>query len=148
MIKLGPRAWNNVLIFAMLFMVYLFSVSNNLLNKSEDVPEVMPLLPPYSVIMSIQFADVKIERIGQDWRIDNNAYQASELSLLLQRWESLEVMPIERAADNNPYIVTLMIAGEEKPRVVGLFEMNDDAVLRFQGQFFKVAALDFGSLVP
>lgn len=147
MLKLGQRAWNNILIFVMLFMVYLFSVSNNLINNASSEDSTMRLLPPYSVIMSMQFADVQIERIGQDWRFDNANYSVETLATIVNRWEVLEVRPVQYTPDGNPYVITMKLAGEENPRVIQLFHTHAQPVLSFQGNMFKVIEWTFAELV-
>ncbi|XOV80094.1 MAG: hypothetical protein ACFHVJ_03850 [Aestuariibacter sp.] len=148
MLKLGQRGWNNVLIFAMLFMVFLFSTSNKLLQNNSEQPTSMRLFPPYTIVMKIQFADVTLQRIGQDWRIDNTGYEVAPLVVLLHRWEGLEVQPIADPPVGNPYIITLSLAGEEKPRVVSLYEQQELAVISYQGNYFNIDKWGFRELVP
>lgn len=70
-IKLSKRGWNNVLIFASMFMIVLFNYSHQLINKPSASGERQPLLPIESILQSIDYSGIKFERIGSNWRISS-----------------------------------------------------------------------------
>ena len=155
MLRLSQKAWNNVVIFAMLFMVYLFTVSNNLLQDGDDgKAEKQPLFPPYSVIMSMDFGVARVDRIGQDWRVSGELSEARsedllpELQQIMDTWSNLEAIPFVAQPDSPPYIVTILLAGEDKKRVYQVFQQGDDVLLRLGADWYLAEEKNIGLLFP
>lgn len=149
MFNLTQRAWNNVIIFAMLFMVYLFSISNKLIVQNNDDERLRFLLPEHSIIMQIDFAEVTLERIGQSWRTKGSDQWAMEtLQSLIHNWGHLIVYEQDFTDINNPYIVTLLLAGEEKPRVLQVASLTEDIIINSEGKSFLVPKTQMDDLVP
>ena len=150
MLRLSHRAWNNVVILAMLFMVYLFTLSNDMINSDESTAkELMPLFPPFSVIMTLDFGIARIERIGQDWRIkDNVEATLGELVDISENWRTLEVRPTTIKPKQAPYIVSILLAGEDKKRVFQLFPEKSGLVLHSNGQYYQTENTAIQSLFP
>ena len=150
MLRLSHRAWNNVVILAMLFMVYLFTLSNDMINSDESTTaELMPLFPPFSVIMTLDFGIARIERIGQDWRIkDNPEATLNDLVQISENWRTLEVRPTTTTPEQSPYIVSVLLAGEDKKRVFQLFPEESGLVLHSNGQNYQVDNIAIQSLFP
>lgn len=159
MLRLSQKAWNNVVIFAMLFMVYLFTVSNEMLNDDEG-SEVLkqPLFPAFSVIMSIDFGVIRLDRIGQDWRVSQNSTAGGTLveqqseDLLTQllgikdSWSNLEAIPFVAEPTTNPFIVTIQLAGEDKKRVYQLFEFDGGVLLNLNADWYFVDGVSITGL--
>lgn len=66
---LTQRGWNNVLIFASLFMIILFNSTHQKFVESEDETQKATLIKVDAIIQSMDFSGVKIERIGASWRV-------------------------------------------------------------------------------
>lgn len=150
MLRLSQKAWNNVVILAMLFMVFLFTLSNDMINTPDDAQdELMPLFPPYSVIMSLDFGFVRLERIGQDWRVKGDL-QASvdELVRLSENWWSLEVQNTTISPTESPYVVSVLLAGEDKKRVFKLYPSDAGLLLQSAGRFYLASGQQIGALYP
>lgn len=164
MLRLSQKAWNNVVIFAMLFMVYLFTVSNNLLQDGETgEAKRQPLFPAYSVVMTMDFGVVRLERIGQDWRVsgepskiesDESSKQTVSQHILpvllniMETWSTLEVIQYVAQPDSPPYIVAILLAGEDKKRVYQVFQQGSDVLLKCGADWFLVENEAVGALFP
>lgn len=149
MINLTQRAWNNVIIFAMLFMVYLFSISNELIIKNNDDDQVRFLFPEHSVIMQIKFSEVTLERIGQSWRTQgSDQWSMNSLQSLVHNWSKLIVHEQEYTSLNNPYIVTLLLAGEENNRVLQVSSVTDGVMINSGAKSYLVPETNMDELVP
>lgn len=149
MFNLTQRAWNNVIIFAMLFMVYLFSISNKLIVQNNDDARLRFLLPEHSVIMKISFPEVALERIGQSWRSRGSDRWAMDiLQSLIHNWSHLVVYEQDFARLTDPYIVTMLLAGEEKPRVVQIASVTDGLRINYAGKSFLVSDYQLDDLIP
>ena len=146
--KLSSKAWNNVIIFAMLFMVYLFSMSNNLIIENENRDKVRLLLPEHSVIMQIHFAEVSLERIGRSWRSKGSKqWSIDQLSALVTAWGKLTVHEIPFHNIAHPYVVTLLVAGEEKRRIFQLLERPDGVQINQAGRSYFTSHAKIGDLI-
>jgi hypothetical protein len=161
MLRLTQKAWNNVVIFAMLFMVYLFTISNDMLNDGETPrPEKEPLFPPFSVVMSVDFSIVKLDRIGQDWRVTGGPEQRlstpktdsdkllSELLTIMETWSNLEAIPFVAEPATDPYIVAIQLAGEDKKRVYQLYDFEDGVLFKLNANWFFVDGIAVEELYP
>lgn len=150
MLRLSQKAWNNVVIFAMLFMVYLFTVSNDMLNDGDSgQAEVLPLFPPYSVIMSMDFGVARLDRIGQDWRVEGQSVEVlPELKQIMETWSLLEAIPFITKPQSSPYIVAIQLAGEDKKRVYQVYQHNDDVLLKLNADLYLVDGIQARQLFP
>lgn len=150
MLRLSQKAWNNVVIFAMLFMVYLFTVSNDMLHDGDTgVPESEPLFPPYSVVMSMDFGVVRLDRIGQDWRVQGQSAEVlPDLMALMNTWSELEAISFFAEPDSAPFIATIQLAGEDRKRVYQLYSANDGVLLQLGADWFWVEGADVSQLFP
>ncbi|UAA38848.1 hypothetical protein KIH87_00260 [Paraneptunicella aestuarii] len=149
MFNLSQRAWNNVIIFAMLLMVYLFSISNKLLVENSDNTEIHFLLPEHSIIMRMEFAEVTLERIGRSWRTKgSDSWSMDRLQSLVYQWQHLVVHEQAGIEMKDPYIVTMLLAGEDKSRVFQLFPLNGGVLINSSGKTVFVADTSLEDLVP
>ena len=147
MLRLSQRAWNNVLIFAMLFMILLFNTSNNFLVNNDDEPENVPLLPESAVVMSIEFGARKLQRIGQGWRV-TPAQQVNEEALhqLVDRWQRTTMQAESSRPMNSPHVIVVWLAGKAEG-LVYQFEQQDKRLwVRVQEQTFLVADTNLADL--
>ena len=146
MLRLSKRAWNNVLIFASLFMIVLFNFSNKLmLENANQAP--LTLLPADAMIQRIEFGQQELQRIGRGWRLQPMRGDEVDLNQLIQNWQQVILTPTERSMPANPYVITLWLAGEEKGRVVTLAPVKQQLLLAYQGQPYQVA-LSLNDLIP
>lgn len=68
-IRLSKKGWNNVLIFASMFMILLFNYSHKMFVDGQTSEAPQALLPQNSLVQSIDYSGVKLERIGSNWRV-------------------------------------------------------------------------------
>ena len=68
-IRLSKKGWNNVLIFASMFMILLFNYSHKMMTGDQTVEPIQTLLPQGTLIQSVDFNGIKLERVGASWRI-------------------------------------------------------------------------------
>ena len=88
-IRLSKKGWNNVLIFASMFMILLFNYSHKMITggKPEQVPQ--SLVPAESFIQSLDFSGIKLERIGTGLRVltDLKTAQMNPASNYVDTWQ-------------------------------------------------------------
>ena len=144
MLKLTRRGWNNVLIFATLFMILLFNMSDKIM-QGDDVKTFS--LGEYAQIQAIDFGQVKLQRIGRGWRATpalNNEYNFFSL---ISTWQQMrgELMPGATLVE--PYVVSVLLAGEDAPRVFQLLPQGEQSLLQYQSEVF-IIAVSIDQLIP
>ncbi len=136
MIRLSKKGWNNVLIFSMLIMIMVFNGVHTRFNSSESTNSQVTLLPEDSLVLTLTFPEVKIERIGQGWRT-NPAVELSteQLSQVMADWQQ---QTAELQLDDNE--AKVMTKGK-MPAVYVVAELagkTDGAVYAFYPQLSEV----------
>ena len=66
--RLSRKGWNNVIIFSMLIMIFFLNGLHKKIGSDETQAQLQPLLPVQSFVLTLEFSDQKIERIGTSWR--------------------------------------------------------------------------------
>lgn len=150
MIRLSRRAWNNVLIFSVLIMIVLFNSTNNFLTDGTPAsPEQIPLLPPDSVVMTIDFGSTEIERVGRGWRsVPPANLTEPQLANTVEAWTLAEVELYQGSLGGSPRVVVVWLAGETNGRVFELYDVGQQLVLRHQKQLFRVVNFSASQLIP
>lgn len=115
---LSRKAWNNVVIFSMLLMIFFLNGVHHKLNPSNEVSGPQHLLPEQSFVLTLAFPGYKIERIGTSWRIDG-PWQAKpeQVQALVNAWLAvkLEVADVTLSADKALSVARFWLAGQELP---------------------------------
>jgi hypothetical protein len=145
MIKLSQRAWNNVIIISMLILILLFNFSSNFLNgNGDETPAVLTLVPYNLTITTIEFAQDKIERIGQGWRMSSGNTDNDSLANLVGHWSNAQVRVIDT---NNDLISTQPIfqakvwfAGQEQPIGYAFYLQGADTLVSIDQQLYQLTS--------
>jgi len=113
--SLSKRGWNNVLIFACLGMIIIFNLmSEKVIENAEG--DIVNIVPDQSMILTLQYPDVSIERLGTSWRMTpNDVLTSKELEQLISVWLNLKGEISLTSSDEAGYRVTLWLAGQEHP---------------------------------
>ena len=132
--RLGRKGWNNVIIFSMLIMIFFLNGWHKQFLTGEDKPALQAVLPEQSFVLTFEFVDQKIERIGTSWRttpLQKDApliWQATEQQLkdLVSYWQNAQLMGVNESVVFNPnsplYVATFELAGESLPWVYLLYK--------------------------
>ncbi|MDP5041635.1 MAG: hypothetical protein NWQ26_12305 [Paraglaciecola sp.] len=151
MIKLSRRAWNNVIIFSMLILIFLFNSTSNFLNGGADSEQPSHLIPHDAVIASLDFGDVKVERIGQGWRAVGIDVQLHQLVELNQAWLNAKInnaaneLSISQAS--NSRIVFISVLGQQSPLKFEVFEVNGNTLVLSQQRLYQLIDTPYNSLI-
>lgn len=87
-IKMSRMGWNNVLIFASMFMILLFNYSHKMMTEGQVSGGTETLVPAHTIIQHIDFNGVKIERLGATWRTVATVDHSDKInaSLIIETW--------------------------------------------------------------
>ncbi|KZN68365.1 hypothetical protein [Pseudoalteromonas luteoviolacea] len=136
---LSRKAWNNVVIFSMLIMIFFLNGLHHKLNTPEEELGSVLVLPEQSFVLALAYPGVKIERIGTSWRIESElpsdsrkAYTEQELVSIVRLWQKSElkmITPPQVNAEQAVSVATFWLAAEELPLSYQLYEINGEYVL-------------------
>jgi len=128
--RLSRRGWNNVLIFGVLIIVFLFNFSHKLLLK----PKVhqRTLIDSSIMIVEIKTPDFSIKRSGRDWVSEPNlGLSTHQLSLLVQNWQTLPLQTQGAILQpKNPFIMQVYSANSEQPIIVKMMQQGENYLLQ------------------
>ncbi|WP_016956429.1 hypothetical protein [Catenovulum agarivorans] len=136
MVRLSRSGWNNVLIFTSLIMIFLFNGLHLKMFSSDDKPvQQLNLLPADEMILTIDFPNYSLERIGRSWRtMPESDYSVEQLQVVVEQWQQLQVQPIDVMPNEaNQYpdvVVSFWFAGQKQAFVVQIFKLANTTVLR------------------
>jgi hypothetical protein len=150
MARLSQKAWNNVIIFAMLAMILILNISS---FKSDDSDFPVPIIEEGGLLLSLQIDQYVIERAGQTWRLSSSSPLANEqslkersdaLAMLVDNWQRALVKSqyeiTAEALQSPDVVVVLWLAGERNGLVLPIKTINQQTYLMFNN---KVMLLDF-----
>ncbi|WJG09507.1 hypothetical protein [Aliiglaciecola sp. LCG003] len=148
MIRLSRKAWNNVIIFAMILMILLFNTTNNILTGSREESQ-LHLLPEHSMLMTLQMPEVNIERIGQGWRtVPTKAFDETQLQALAQKWQSSQMVDYSGALPAEmPVVVIAWLASENSGRVFQLYPNGQDTLVLYQQKMYQITDTSLEQLI-
>ncbi|CAH9054526.1 hypothetical protein PSECIP111951_02009 [Pseudoalteromonas holothuriae] len=129
---LTRKAWNNVVIFSMLLMIFFLNGIHHKLNPDDEVVGPQRLLPEHSFVLTLAFPGYKIERIGTSWRIDGPwQADAEQLKALVGLWQSteLDVASVSLSSDKAITVARFWLASTELPLSYQLYFDNQQYYL-------------------
>lgn len=128
--RLSSRGWNNVLIYGVLIIVFLFNFSHKLL-LSPKVKQ-RTLINNEMIIVEIKTPDFSIQRSGRSWKSEpSSGLSEQQLSLLIQNWQHLQLETQAPVLNKiSLYIIKVYIATQEQPIVVQLFQDGEHYLLQ------------------
>lgn len=150
MARLSQKAWNNVIIFAMLAMILVLNISS---FKSDDSDFPIPIIEEGGLLLSLQIDQYVIERAGQTWRLSSSsplangqtsANESYALAALVDNWQRALVKSqnevTAEALQLPDVVVVLWLAGERNGLVLPIKTINQQTYLMFNNE---VMLLDF-----
>ncbi|WP_105166811.1 hypothetical protein [Pseudoalteromonas sp. T1lg23B] len=116
--RLGTKAWNNVVIISMLLMIFFLNGLHHKLNPQTELQGPQRLLPEQSFVLTLAFPGYKIERIGTSWRIDGPwQAQPEQLQALVALWQTaqLDVAQVSLNQEQALSVAQFWLASQELP---------------------------------
>jgi len=111
--RLSTRGWNNVLIFASLFMIVLFNTTHQKLIVGDDDIEKQTLVPEQAIIQVVDYSGIKLERIGADWRVQSSLSIQQQINPneLVNNWQNMtfEVLSAEPELSAQAYSLPVLV---------------------------------------
>jgi len=144
--SLSKRGWNNVLIFACLGMIIIFNLmSEKVIENAEG--DIVDILPQQSMILTLEYPDVSIERLGTSWRINpSEVISPKDVERIIGAWLSLSGEVSLSTSDEVGYRVTLWLAGQEHPTKLWVQPNNHLITDVLRQKTWKVSPLHLSAL--
>lgn len=150
---LSKRGWNNVLIYLVLILMFIFYFLGHDSGKVASGTSWQPFSE--RTLVAISDHQVSLVRVGNSWEQRGNSFpQNATLSAGAQvhwvnAWQNLSLETTELLLAGREYQVELMFADEAESWVVGVFFYQGEALVALPGadQVFRVQG-DIAALEP
>ena len=149
--RLSSKAMNNVVIFAMLFMIVLFNLETFL--PTSPAPQSRPLIAPNAYLLRIEQDNFKLERAGQGWR-QSQLTQSTAVtpSQQVQAWQEGYLVPTSSAptglTSDSAYIVVVWLAGQTEGQVYAFYPLPETTLVLVNEQWFELQGASLARLLP
>lgn len=130
-------------------MILLFNTSHNILTgEGSDKEVTIPLLPDHAVVMTVDYAEIKIERVGKGWRATPSLKNDEQwLAKKVSNWQQAQVKAVDGELPESPLVVVTWLAGESNGRVFQLFSQNGQDYVFHNGQLFELTNVTISELI-
>ncbi len=97
MLKLSRQSWNNLIIFGVLALFFLFYIAPNHLAMMRSQNTVVTVTQPGQRILQLEFPHAVLKQAGPVWRLEPAVAEVNA-NMLLQSWQSLQ-LPLPQQND-------------------------------------------------
>lgn len=150
MARLSKRGFNNVVIFAMLGMIFLFNL-DRLVPQSQQ-PVSLPLLPDNAHVLKIEQSAYKLERVGQQWRWKGvNKTLTSTPETQIDHWRSAVMQPAKpprEITQTEPLIAVVWVAGASQGLVYAFVSKDNNLWVQVEQQWYTLDDVRLSQLLP
>jgi hypothetical protein len=143
MIKLSRRNWNNVLIFAVLILMFaLYGIPQRLAQLNTPGHR---LLPADSELLMVAFANQRLIKAGPQWQLQPQSSKAVDAEQLAVAWQHSLLSPVEVATDKSRVPVaqaSVQLVGQTAPLIWLLYPDSEGRFLlqqAGQSQFYRLS---------
>ncbi|WP_354622801.1 hypothetical protein [Psychromonas sp. MME2] len=128
--RLSRKGWNNVLIFAVFTIIFIFNFGHKLTANKK--PVALSIIDKNLTLVEIKTPDFRVTRVGRSWQSQPNlGLSAKQLATLVNNWQQLTLNPHEPIPlGSHPYTILIYSADREEPITVNLIQQGDDYVLQ------------------
>lgn len=124
--RLSKRGWNNVLIFGVLLIIFIFNFSEKL-RLSSTIPQ-HTVISSDITIVEIETPDYIITRVGRKWESKPNIGLSSEnLQHIVNNWQTI---PLDTLAEQNlptsDFTLKFFVTEQTQPIIVQLHQQADN----------------------
>ncbi|NVK56882.1 MAG: hypothetical protein HWE26_14860 [Alteromonadaceae bacterium] len=150
MARMSKRAFNNVVIFAMLGMIFLFNLDRFV--PDSKLPASQPLLPEGVYVLKIEQDARKLERVGQQWRfVGLNESLDSSPEQQIQAWREAVIQaakPPREVSQTEPLLSVVWVAGQAQGLVYAFVVQNQNLWVSVDNQWYIVTNQRLDQLLP
>lgn len=134
---LSKKGWNNVLIFGVLLIIFIFNFSQELRLSSKTSQR--HVIANDLTIVEIDTPDYVITRVGRNWQSKpNRGISSTQLQNVVNNWQTvpLDVLTLQ-SLPTSSFIIKFFVAEQTQPIIVQLHQLQDDQyILQVDEQLF------------
>ncbi|MDC8831835.1 hypothetical protein [Alteromonas gilva] len=150
MARMSKRAFNNVVIFAMLGMIFLFNLDRFV--PESKLPANQPLLPEGVYVLKIEQHSQKLERVGQQWRfVGLNESLSTSPEQHIQAWRDAVIQaskPPRSVDQTEPLVAVVWVAGQAQGLVYAFVKQDQNLWVNVDSQWYIVVNQRLDQLLP
>lgn len=128
--RLSKKGWNNVLIFGVLIIIFLFNFSQKLMFKEPSSQHTV--ISKEQIIVEIKTPDFTIKRNGRNWITEPElGLSTQQLTELVSNWQNhpLQSVPaIEKP--QHAFVIQIYTIDKPQPIVIQLIQQGDNYLLQ------------------
>lgn len=150
MLKLSRRNWNNVLIFAVLILMFvLYGIPQRLAERTEREHR---LIPADTELLMVAFGEQRLIKAGPQWQLQPASALPVDAAKLALAWQHSLLTPVDVASDTSRVPVaqaSVQLVGQTAPLIWLLYPAEDSQFLlqqAGQGQFYQLSAAQAAQL--
>ena len=143
MLKLSRRNWNNVLIFAVLILMFgLYGIPQRLAELNAPKAE-HRLIPADAQLLMVALGNQRLVQAGAQWRLQPGLAKPVDAAQLALAWQHFLLTPVATTEHKNlmpAAQASVQLAGETAPLIWLLYPDNDGFLLQQAGhtQFYRL----------
>jgi hypothetical protein len=124
--RLSKKGWNNVLIFGVLLVIFIFNFSQDL--RLSSPVNTQSVISPDVTILEIQTPDYVISRNGRQWAQKPSVGLSSEnLQQLVNNWQSVPLAVLtEQKLVSSTFVLRFFVAEQIQPIIVQLHQLQNE----------------------
>jgi len=134
--RLSRVGWNNVIIFSVMIIIIFLNFTNNKLfrrNSEGAYTQDVAIFKDHAVILTLTInQQIKIERIGQTWRMTPIKMKEQALEQMMLSWQqatgNTETLKYD-LTKQKVITVSAVIAGDKEPQLLSLYPTQDQLLL-------------------
>jgi len=124
--RLSKKGFNNLLIFGILLITFIFNFSQRLREPHETKQSTV--IPKEFTILEIQTPDYTLTRVGRNWqRKPSMGISSDKLQQVVNNWQTV---PLDTLTEQNfplsDFILRFFIAEQKDPIIVQLHQLQND----------------------
>ncbi|MDX5405577.1 MAG: hypothetical protein LPK11_00870 [Chromatiaceae bacterium] len=150
MLKLSRRNWNNVLIFAVLILMFvLYGIPQRLAERTAIEHR---LIPVDTELLMVAFGEKRLIKAGPQWQLQPQQNKPIDAAQLALAWQHSLLTPVDVASDTSRLPLaqaSVQLVGQAAPLIWLLYPAADSQFLLQQageGQFYQLSAAQAAQL--
>ncbi|MEW5682353.1 MAG: hypothetical protein AB1780_08215 [Pseudomonadota bacterium] len=150
MLKLSRRNWNNVLIFAVLILMFvLYGIPQRLAERTANEHR---LIPADTELLMVAFGEQRLIKAGPQWQLQPTSAKSVDAAKLALAWQHSVLTPADVNTDKSRVPVaqtSVQLVGQTAPLIWLLYPAADSQFLlqqAGQSQFYQLSAAQAAQL--
>jgi len=132
--RLSKKGWNNVLIFAVLIVMFTFNFSHKLLLSPKT--DERTIIDKQLTIVELHSPDFTIKRVGRGWASKPEmGLSQQQLTSLMHNWQQLKLTAQATLKNpQSPFVIQVYTSDQQQPTIVQLIQQGENYLLQIDNE--------------